>query len=114
MGLAPLLIHEIFNIITRLNEEEKISILLVEQNAKLALNVAPYAYVMESGRVVMDDTADKTQGESRYQGFLSGIDRRRGKKKFPKCQTLQKKEKMDYLTLQYMKRGGRICVLNRL
>jgi branched-chain amino acid transport system ATP-binding protein len=46
MGLAPLLIHEIFNIITRLNQEEKISILLVEQNAKLALNVAPHAYVL--------------------------------------------------------------------
>ncbi|MDY6989152.1 MAG: ABC transporter ATP-binding protein, partial [Thermodesulfobacteriota bacterium] len=50
MGLAPLLIHEIFNIVTRLNREENISILLVEQNAKLALSVAPYAYVMENGR----------------------------------------------------------------
>jgi len=49
MGLAPLLIHEIFNIITRLNEDEKIAMLLVEQNAKLALNVAPYAYVLENG-----------------------------------------------------------------
>jgi branched-chain amino acid transport system ATP-binding protein len=43
----------------QLNQEERISILLVEQNAKLALNVAPYAYVMETGRIVMDDTSDK-------------------------------------------------------
>ena len=59
MGLAPMLIKEIFNIITRLHEESKIAILLVEQNAKLALSVAPYAYVMENGRIVMDDTAEK-------------------------------------------------------
>jgi len=66
MGLAPLLIHEIFNIITKLNEEEKISILLVEQNAKLALNVAPHAYVMENGCTVMGNSAEKTHRESRY------------------------------------------------
>ena len=47
MGLAPLLIKEIFEIITRLNHSEKIPILLVEQNVKLALTVAPYAYVLD-------------------------------------------------------------------
>jgi branched-chain amino acid transport system ATP-binding protein len=59
MGLAPRLIHEIFNIIIQLNQEQRISILLVEQNAKLALSVAPYAYVMETGRIVMDDYSDR-------------------------------------------------------
>ncbi|RJQ58400.1 MAG: ABC transporter ATP-binding protein [Desulfobacteraceae bacterium] len=73
MGLAPLLIHEIFNIITRLNEEEKISILLVEQNAKLALNVAPYAYVLENGRVVMDDTAKKLRQNPDIKDFYLGM-----------------------------------------
>jgi len=73
MGLAPLLIHEIFNIITKLNQEEKISILLVEQNAKLALNVAPYAYVMENGRIVMDDTAEKLRENPDIKDFYLGI-----------------------------------------
>ncbi len=73
MGLAPLLIHEIFNIITKLNQEEGISILLVEQNAKLALNVAPHAYVMENGRIVMDDTAEKLRDNPDIKDFYLGM-----------------------------------------
>ena len=73
MGLAPLLIHEIFNIITKLNSEEKISILLVEQNAKLALSVAPYAYVMETGRIVMDDSAEKLRENPDIKDFYLGM-----------------------------------------
>ncbi|MBB4264106.1 ABC transporter ATP-binding protein [Bradyrhizobium sp. CIR3A] len=52
-GLAPLIVVEIFRILQRINDEESVSILLVEQNAALALNVATQAYVLESGRVVM-------------------------------------------------------------
>lgn len=73
MGLAPMLIHEIFNIITRLNQKEQISILLVEQNAKLALNVAPYAYVMENGRIVMDDSAKKLKDNQDIKDFYLGM-----------------------------------------
>ncbi len=73
MGLAPLLIHEIFNIITKLNKEQKISILLVEQNAKLALNVAPYAYVMENGHIVMDDTSEKLLQNPDIKDFYLGM-----------------------------------------
>ena len=82
MGLAPLLIHEIFNIITRLNQEEHISILLVEQNAKLALNVAPHAYVMENGRIVMDDTADKLRQNPDIKDFYLGLKDVGGRKSF--------------------------------
>jgi branched-chain amino acid transport system ATP-binding protein len=82
MGLAPLLIHEIFNIITRLNQEENISILLVEQNAKLALNVAPYAYVMENGRIVMDDTAEKLRENPDIKDFYLGLTDVGGRKSF--------------------------------
>lgn len=82
MGLAPLLIHEIFNIITRLNEEKKISILLVEQNAKLALSVAPYAYVMENGRIVMDDTSDKLIQNPDIKDFYLGMTDLGGRKSF--------------------------------
>jgi branched-chain amino acid transport system ATP-binding protein len=52
-GLAPLIVVEIFRILRRINEEEKVSILLVEQNAALALDLATQAYVLETGRVVM-------------------------------------------------------------
>ncbi len=82
MGLAPMLIHEIFNIITKLNREEKISILLVEQNAKLALNVAPYAYVMETGRIVMDDTAETLRENEDIKDFYLGLGDKGGKKSF--------------------------------
>lgn len=82
MGLAPMLIHEIFNIITRLNREEKISILLVEQNAKLALNVAPYAYVMETGRIVMDDTSEKLLQNQDIKDFYLGLTDKGGRKSF--------------------------------
>jgi len=73
MGLAPMLIKEIFNIITRLHEESKISILLVEQNAKLALSIAPYAFVMENGRIVMDDTAEKLLENPDIKDFYLGL-----------------------------------------
>jgi len=73
MGLAPMLIHEIFNIVTQLNQEEKISILLVEQNVKLALRVAPYAYVMETGRIVMDDASEKLSQNEDIKDFYLGM-----------------------------------------
>ena len=82
MGLAPLLIHEIFNIVTRLNQEENISILLVEQNAKLALSVAPYAYVMENGRIVMDDTAETLRENPDIKDFYLGLTDVGGRKSF--------------------------------
>jgi branched-chain amino acid transport system ATP-binding protein len=82
MGLAPLLIHEIFNIISKLNQEEKISILLVEQNAKLALNVAPYAYVMENGRIVMNDAAEKLRENPDIKDFYLGLTDVGGRKSF--------------------------------
>lgn len=73
MGLAPLLIKEIFDIVTRLNREEGIPILLVEQNVKLALAVAPHAYVLETGRVVMDGPAEKLRDNPDIKEFYLGL-----------------------------------------
>ncbi len=73
MGLAPLLIKEIFEIITRLNKEEGIPLLLVEQNVKLALTVAPYAYVLENGRLVMHDTSDRLKENPDIRDFYLGL-----------------------------------------
>ena len=73
MGLAPMLIKEIFEIIQRLNREEAISILLVEQNVKLALAVASYAYVLENGRVVMDGPAEQLRENPDIRDFYLGL-----------------------------------------
>ena len=82
MGLAPLLIKEIFEIIQRLNREEKIPILLVEQNVKLALTVAPHAYVMENGRIVMDDSSEKLKENPDIRDFYLGLTDVGGRKSF--------------------------------
>lgn len=73
MGLAPMLIKEIFDIIRRLNQEGGISILLVEQNVKLALATAPYVYVLENGRVVMDGPADRLRENPDIRDFYLGL-----------------------------------------
>ena len=82
MGLAPLLIKEIFDIIQRLNQQEKIPILLVEQNVKLALTVAPHAYVMENGRIVMDDSSEKLKENPDIRDFYLGLTDVGGRKSF--------------------------------
>ncbi|MBI2370323.1 MAG: ABC transporter ATP-binding protein [Deltaproteobacteria bacterium] len=73
MGLAPLLIHEIFAILARLNQVERIPILLVEQNAKLALAAARYAYVLENGRVVMDGPSETLRENPDVRDFYLGL-----------------------------------------
>jgi branched-chain amino acid transport system ATP-binding protein len=73
MGLAPMLIKEIFEIITQLNRDQEISILLVEQNVKLALATASYAYVLETGRVVMDGRAETLRENPDIRDFYLGL-----------------------------------------
>ncbi len=80
MGLAPMLVSEIFEIVSRLNREENVAILLAEQNVAMALRFAQYAYVMENGRIVLDGDA-KTISENEdikefYLG-LSGVGQRK-------------------------------------
>ena len=71
LGLAPILVREIFSIITTISEEEKLTILLVEQDASLALSIADYGYVLESGTVVLEDTAEQLRGnESVRRSYL--------------------------------------------
>jgi branched-chain amino acid transport system ATP-binding protein len=72
LGLSPLLVKEIFAIVKRVNAEEGTSILLVEQNAKMALDVAHYGYVLEVGRVVMADTCERLKQSKDIQEFYLG------------------------------------------
>jgi branched-chain amino acid transport system ATP-binding protein len=73
MGLAPLLVSEIFGIIRQINTEEDVSVLLVEQNARLALNIANHGYVMENGRIVLDDTVEKLRENEDVKEFYLGL-----------------------------------------
>ena len=73
LGLSPMLVNEIFEIIKRINAEEKTSIILVEQNAKAALDVADYGYVMENGRIVLDGPADKLKDNEDIKEFYLGL-----------------------------------------
>jgi branched-chain amino acid transport system ATP-binding protein len=80
MGLAPMLVAEIFDIVTRLNEEERVAVLLAEQNAAMALRVADYAYVMENGRIVLDGdrkTISENEDVKEFYLGLSGVGQRK-------------------------------------
>ncbi len=73
LGLAPLLVKEIFEVIRRINSEEGTSILLVEQNARAALDVADYGYVMENGRVVLDGPVEALRENEDIKEFYLGL-----------------------------------------
>jgi len=73
MGLAPLLVKEIFEIVKKFNSEEKTAILLVEQNASAALGIAEHGYVMEMGRVVLDAPAPKLADNPDVKEFYLGL-----------------------------------------
>ncbi|HEU4385497.1 MAG TPA: ABC transporter ATP-binding protein [Anaeromyxobacteraceae bacterium] len=72
LGLSPLLTQEIFRIIQRINREEGVSILLVEQNAHMALAVAGYGYIMENGKVVLDGPSQRLRQDRDVQEFYLG------------------------------------------
>jgi len=73
LGLAPILIEALFEVIGKINKERKIAILLVEQNANIALKIASHAYVMENGRIVMDDSAEKLRSNEDIKEFYLGM-----------------------------------------
>lgn len=93
MGLAPLLIKEIFEIITQLNRDENIPLLLVEQNVKLALTVAPYAYVLENGRLVMHDTSEKLKENPDIRDFYLGLSDIGERKSFRKVKHYKRRKR---------------------
>ena len=90
LGLSPLLTEEIFDIISRLNQEQKVTMMLVEQNAAVALGVANYGYVMELGRIVMADYASTLASSKDVQEFYLGIteeENQRGQRRWKQRKT---------------------------
>ena len=73
LGLAPLMVEEIFSVIKRFNSEQKTSVLLVEQNVRIALSIAHYGYVMEDGRIVLDGSAEFLKNNEDVKEFYMGL-----------------------------------------
>ena len=82
LGLAPLLVREIFGIIRKIHDEQGTTFLLVEQNAQLALRIADYGYIMENGRIVFDGPADQLRGNEDVREFYLGLSEAGRRKSF--------------------------------
>lgn len=78
MGLAPIIVQSLFEIIVRINREQSVSMLLVEQNAMLAFDIAHYGYIMENGKIVIDGSIEKLKNDADVQRFYLGRDENAG------------------------------------
>ncbi len=89
LGLSPKLTKEIFEIVVRINRERGTTILLVEQNANMALNASDYGYVLENGRIVMEDTCARLREKDDIREFYLGLkeDGVRGERRWKKKKT---------------------------
>jgi len=73
LGLGPLVVQEIFDVFRRLNQEEKVTLLLVEQNVRIALSIAEYGYIMENGRIVLKGTNTELLNNQDVAEFYLGL-----------------------------------------
>jgi len=93
LGLAPMVVEQIYGIIKKFNIDRKTSILLVEQNVRVALNTAHYGYVMENGRVVMDGSADYLKGREDVKEFYIGISASGAKKSYKEIKHYKRRKR---------------------
>jgi branched-chain amino acid transport system ATP-binding protein len=73
MGLAPQIVDEVFGIVKDLNQKERVTFLLAEQNTNMALRYADFGYILENGRVVMEGAADELRNNEDVKEFYLGI-----------------------------------------
>lgn len=93
LGLAPLLVKEIFNNIVRINKEMDTTILVVEQNAKIALEISDYAYIMESGKIVLEGPSDELKNNPDVKEFYMGITQGGGRKSFKEVKSYKRRKR---------------------
>ncbi len=93
LGLAPLLVKEIFDNIRRINSETDTTILVVEQNARIALEIADYAYIMESGKIVLEGTGDALKNNPDVKEFYMGVTRGGGRKSFKEVKSYKRRKR---------------------
>ena len=93
LGLAPMVVQEIFEIIRRINREREMTILLVEQNANMALAIADYGYILENGRVVMEGSSEKLRQDKDIREFYLGLSESGGRKSFRKVKHYKRRKR---------------------
>jgi branched-chain amino acid transport system ATP-binding protein len=93
LGLSPVLVETIFEIIARINAERGVSMLLVEQNASVALAVAHYGYIMESGKVVIDNTAEQLAADPDVREFYLGVGHEGGARSFKELKHYKRRKR---------------------
>jgi branched-chain amino acid transport system ATP-binding protein len=93
LGLAPLLVREIFEIIQKINAERGTTLLLVEQNARIALGIAHYGYIMENGRIVLDGPAAKLRGNDDVREFYLGLSEAGRRKSFKEIKFYKRRKR---------------------
>jgi branched-chain amino acid transport system ATP-binding protein len=93
LGLAPLLVQEIYEIIKRISAEQEMAILLVEQNARAALGIADYGYVMENGRIVLSGPADRLRNNEDIREFYFGLSAVGSKKSYREVKHYRRKKR---------------------
>lgn len=93
LGLAPLLVKEIFENIQRINQEMDATILIVEQNAKMALEISDYAYIMESGKIVLEGPSDELKDNPDVKEFYMGVTQGGGRKSFKEVKSYKRRKR---------------------
>ena len=92
MGLAPVLMYEMFRALRKLNEKG-ITILVVEQNAKIALGISNYAYIMESGKIVLEGPSKELQNNPDVKEFYMGVTQGGGRKSFKDVKSYKRRKR---------------------
>lgn len=93
LGIAPLLVQEIFQLIKKINNEEKTTILLVEQNANVAFSICDYAYIMEGGRVAMSGTTEQMKSNDDVKEFYLGMGEGKEKKSYRELKSYKRRKR---------------------
>jgi len=96
LGLAPLLVREIFAIIQKINRERGTTFLLVEQNAQIALGIADFGYIMENGRIVFEGAADKLRGNADVREFYLGLSAAGRRKSFREVKFYKRRKRWAF------------------
>ncbi len=93
LGIAPLLVQEIFQLIKKINSEEKTTILLVEQNANVAFSICDHAYIMEGGRVAMSGTVEQMKSNDDVKEFYLGLGEGKDKKNYRDLKSYKRRKR---------------------
>ena len=93
LGLAPMLVGEIFENVQRINRESGTTILVVEQNAKKALSVSNYAYIMESGQIVLEGASTMLADNPDVKEFYLGVTQGGGRKSFKEVKSYKRRKR---------------------